>query len=369
MPGVTISTAVRTGAVNAGAAPAQTFFVVGQTARGIDSEAVLVTSLEDYENKFGGHATGHYTWYTLKTFFEEGGVQAYVARATAAAAVNASKALLAPASAAGITLTAVGAGTWGNSLSVAVTNNTTDFDITVTYSGSTIFSGTGYASLDAAVEFYLSQLVTETSEVDFSMSKRLKEIDGDHAPIEISAELREAVEQLVGRHRNAGAVSLILQVLAELRKSGNLTDERIRRLAELFPEAPARPSPLVVKKNGDLFLPDYGRTIALTPLQKTVYLFFLKRPEGIMFKDLASHRAALEELYLGLSDRTDGETLQKSVAALADPFSNSMSEKCSRIKEAFLREFTDDIASHYYIKGSRLEKKMITLDRSLVVFE
>ena len=99
MPGVTISTAVRTGAVNTGAAPAQTFFVVGQTARGIDSEAVLVTSLEDYENKFGGHATGHYTWYTLKTFFEEGGVQAYVARATAAAAVNASKALLAPASA------------------------------------------------------------------------------------------------------------------------------------------------------------------------------------------------------------------------------------------------------------------------------
>jgi hypothetical protein len=152
MPGVTISTAVRTGAVNAGEAPAQTFFVVGQTARGIDSEAVLVTSLEDYENKFGGYATGHYTWYTLKTFFEEGGVQAYVARATASAAVNASKALLAPSSAAGITLTAVGAGTWGNNLSVAVTNNTTTFEITVTYSGSTIFSGTGYASLDAAVE-------------------------------------------------------------------------------------------------------------------------------------------------------------------------------------------------------------------------
>ena len=152
MPGVTISTAVRTGAVNTGAAPAATFFVVGQTERGTDTEAVLVTSLEDYESKFGGHVSGHYTWYTLRTFFEEGGVQAYVAKATASAAVRASKALLAPSSAAGITLTAVGKGTWGNDLSVAVTNNTTDFDVTVTYDGEEIFAGAGFTSLDQAVE-------------------------------------------------------------------------------------------------------------------------------------------------------------------------------------------------------------------------
>lgn len=152
MPGVTISTAVRTGAVNAGAAPAQTFFVVGQTERGTDTEAVLVTSLEDFENKFGGHVTGHYTWYTLKTFFEEGGVQAYVARATATDGVRASIALSAPSSTPGITLTAVGKGTWGNSLSAAVTNNTTTFDVVVTYGGAALFSGTGYTSLTEAVE-------------------------------------------------------------------------------------------------------------------------------------------------------------------------------------------------------------------------
>jgi hypothetical protein len=151
MPGVTISTAVRTGAVNAGAAPAQTFFVVGQTARGIDGEAVLVTSLEDFETKFGGHVSGHYTWYTLKTFFEEGGVQAYVARATASAAVAASVDLDAPSSAPGITLTAVGAGTWGNSLEATVVNNTINFDLTVTYADAEVFSGFGFTSLDEAI--------------------------------------------------------------------------------------------------------------------------------------------------------------------------------------------------------------------------
>lgn len=152
MPGVTISTAVRTGAVNTGVAPAATFFIVGQTERGTDTEAVLVTSLEDYETKFGGHIAGHYTWYTLKTFFEEGGVRAYVAKASASDAVAASIDIDAESAAAGVTLTAVGGGAWGNDLSVTVVNNTTDFDVTVTYDGETIYSGAGLTSLSQMIE-------------------------------------------------------------------------------------------------------------------------------------------------------------------------------------------------------------------------
>jgi len=148
MPGVTITTAVRTGAVNTGIAPAATFFIAGQTERGIDSEAVLVTSLEDFETKFGVHQTGHYTWYSLKTFFEEGGVQAYVARV--ATGVNASKALAVGVSDPGITLTAVGGGTWGNDLEVAVSEDSGTFTMTVSYDGTEVFTG-AYTSLTEAV--------------------------------------------------------------------------------------------------------------------------------------------------------------------------------------------------------------------------
>jgi phage tail sheath protein FI len=150
MPGVTISTAVRTGAVNTGVAPAATFFVVGETTRGIDTEAVLVTSLEDYETKFGAHTTGQYTWYSLRTFFEEGGVNAYVGRATASDAVAASAALLDSTSGAGLTLTAVGDGSWGNDLEAVVTVDGSEFTLTVSYEGSEIFSGT-YTSLSGAL--------------------------------------------------------------------------------------------------------------------------------------------------------------------------------------------------------------------------
>jgi len=151
MPGVTISTAVRTGAVNTGLAPAATFFLLGTAERGIGSTAVLVSSLEDFETKFGEHVTGSYSWYSTKTFFEEGGVRMYFGKVNASAGVAATKALVGASSAAGVTFTAVSKGVWGNSLGFAVTNNTTNFDVTITYSGTTIFSGTGYTGLNALV--------------------------------------------------------------------------------------------------------------------------------------------------------------------------------------------------------------------------
>ena len=151
MPGVTISTAVRTGAVNTGVAPAATFFLLGTAERGKNSEAVSVTSLEDFETKFGEHVTGSYSWYSTKTFFEEGGVRMYFVKVDADAGVAATKALLGVGSEAGVTFTAVSKGTWGNSLGFAVASSGGVFDVTVTYGGTTVFSGTGFTGLNALV--------------------------------------------------------------------------------------------------------------------------------------------------------------------------------------------------------------------------
>ena len=142
MPGVSISTAVRTGPVNTGLAPASTFFLVGETERGTDSVAVAISSISEYVSYFGGYEALKYTYQQARTFFEEGGSSLYVSRASAST-VNggavATKALAAnPSSAAGITLTAVGRGAWGNSIQVAVVNNgDISFDISIYYGGST----------------------------------------------------------------------------------------------------------------------------------------------------------------------------------------------------------------------------------------
>ena len=173
MPGVTITTAVRTGATNLGTAPAAKFFLVGTSERGVSSAAQEVTSLEDFETKYGAHVSGSYSWYSMKTFFEEGGVSAYFARVTASAGVVGTKALTTTVSSGpGITFTAIGKGVWANSLGFSVTNNTTTFDLTITYGLVGVFAGTGYTSLtecitavnaDATAKLYVTAALTASA--------------------------------------------------------------------------------------------------------------------------------------------------------------------------------------------------------------
>ena len=75
MPGINISTAVRTGpSVTLFNAASQAFFV-GKAQRGPSAEAVLILSLEQFESTFGGYQTGNLLYPTVEAFFEEGGTR------------------------------------------------------------------------------------------------------------------------------------------------------------------------------------------------------------------------------------------------------------------------------------------------------
>jgi hypothetical protein len=116
-------------------------------------------------------------------------------------------------------------------------------------------------------------------------------------------------------------------------------------------------------------LPNFNNIeIELTPLPKTLYLFLLNHPEGVLFKELVDYREELTEIYCRIGNRLDMEQITKSIIDLTDSRSNSVNEKCSRIKEAFLSKMDDSIARHYYVTGERGENKLITLDRSLLHF-
>lgn len=114
MPGIQISTAVRTGPTNATVRESSQAFFVGKASRGPVDEALLVTSLEDFELKYGGFVNGYYLHSTVEAFFEEGGTQCYVVRVERSDAVAASAAVVNSTPATTITLTANGPGTWAN---------------------------------------------------------------------------------------------------------------------------------------------------------------------------------------------------------------------------------------------------------------
>ena len=128
-------------------------------------------------------------------------------------------------------------------------------------------------------------------------------------------------------------------------------------------------SELVITHNYRILIGEKRQEIKMEPLVKAVYLLFLKHPEGILFKHLPDYRKELTEIYVklkpyGLSDRTI-----RSIEDVTNPLLNSINEKCARIRGAFVGQFDNHLAKHYYIDGNRGEAKKIALPRDLVVWE
>lgn len=126
---------------------------------------------------------------------------------------------------------------------------------------------------------------------------------------------------------------------------------------------------LIVSRNRRLFLGDERVEIHMEPLVKSVYLLFLKYPEGINFKDLPDYREELTKIYdkvrpWGLTDRAI-----RSIEDVTNPVLNSINEKCARIRKVFLSLLDSRMAENYCIRGKRGEAKRISLPRELVVWE
>ena len=106
--------------------------------------------------------------------------------------------------------------------------------------------------------------------------------------------------------------------------------------------------------------------VKMSPLDKAVYILFLKHPEGINFSYLPDYREELMEIYKKLMNYRTTAAMLRSVEDVTDPTKNSINEKCARIRRAFVETFGSYNAEPYCISGPRGEAKRIELDRKYV---
>ena len=128
-------------------------------------------------------------------------------------------------------------------------------------------------------------------------------------------------------------------------------------------------SRLFISRRGDIFLTDLNNTeVKMPALCKALYIFFLLHEEGMSLNYLNDYRDELYKIYRCISTYGDEALLTKAIDNLTDFIGSTMNANLSRIRKAF-RDILGDDANIYLIKGEKGGRKIIHLDRRLVVFE
>ncbi len=128
-------------------------------------------------------------------------------------------------------------------------------------------------------------------------------------------------------------------------------------------------SSLYIDKDFRLFLPQYNNIeIKLAHLTKAIYILFLKRPNGIHLNELQQHKQELFKIYKCISYKLSLDKMEASINDLLHN-ENTIFVHLSRIKSAFVKQFTNTYAYNYYIQGEKGKEKFIVLPQEKISFE
>ncbi|MBO6028355.1 MAG: hypothetical protein J6P75_04010 [Bacteroidales bacterium] len=144
-----------------------------------------------------------------------------------------------------------------------------------------------------------------------------------------------------------------------------------KRLAEIEIQEGSDPGERIrITKDYRILLPDrFDAEIHMRPLVKTVFLLFLRHPEGIRFGELPMYRDELLDLYRGITRREGGPAVEASIDRLVNPRDNSIHEKAANLAASLSKYFPPEKMHAYALTGKAGSPKRIRLDRSLVTWE
>ena len=137
-------------------------------------------------------------------------------------------------------------------------------------------------------------------------------------------------------------------------------------------EPPVQREPEVLRITGRyrIFLPERGgEELRLRPLVKTVFIFFLKHPEGIAAKGIGAFRSELLSIYSRITGREDAEAVAATVDRLVDVMENSFHENCSRLNTRLAACFPEGTLDQYQVRGARSGLRRIALEPMYVRWE
>lgn len=125
-----------------------------------------------------------------------------------------------------------------------------------------------------------------------------------------------------------------------------------------------------ITKDLNFYLTDYkknGEPVQIKPIQKALFILFLRHPEGIYMKRLVEYKSELEDIYNRV--RGPKQTLEKNMDSLTGGLTSSLRTHVSKIRGAFVALCDEHLANNYTIRGKNGEPKKISLPRNLISSE
>ncbi|MCQ2360482.1 MAG: hypothetical protein MJ009_03240 [Paludibacteraceae bacterium] len=178
----------------------------------------------------------------------------------------------------------------------------------------------------------------------------------------------EAAEPSIAREPKAQSLDIVDEFKANTEKliQMGFSDEQI---IQIIKDCRQKKSILIDHRFRIFLIDDRMVEVEMNPLSKTLFLFYLKHPEGVALKCLSDYKAELCGIYSRLTGRESVKDIEKSIIDMVDPTSNSVHEKCSRIKAAFKNKVSASTISDYVPSGIPGEPRFISLDRNLITWE
>ena len=141
-----------------------------------------------------------------------------------------------------------------------------------------------------------------------------------------------------------------------------LMEKLKKRLSDLPAPSGLDPVHLYIDKQFTIRMgTDRGPVLPLRPLVKTLFILFLRHPEGILLKEREAYRQEMEEIYSVITPNTDKEYVHARVGRLVDLQDNSFSEKASVLNARLEALMPDGRAEDYKIQGYNGQPRRIPL--------
>jgi hypothetical protein len=129
---------------------------------------------------------------------------------------------------------------------------------------------------------------------------------------------------------------------------------------------PIAPSKISISDKGEILLDDYEIVLNMPELWKTLYIFFLRHPEGVLAANIDDFAAELREIYSVCRPTARVDMVNTSIANLVYHDRAHFNQTKSKINKMIKDLLKEPRCNYYLIEGVRNNPYKISIPRNLV---